>query len=356
MKFYNTLITGIGSHIPKIVMKNSDFLQHEFYTEDGQSIDASNEEIISKFVNITGIEERRYAHPSMVTSDLATSAAEKAIADAGIDRETIDLIIVAHNFGDVTLGSKQPDILPSIASRVKHNLKIKSSNAVAYDVLFGCPGWVHGVIQSHAYFRAGMAKRALVIGAETLSRVVDKHDRDAMIFADGAGAAIIDYVEEDFKRGILATATASDTYDEAYYLYYGKSNKKDSDHHNYIKMLGRKIYEYALVNVPKAMKTALDKSGVEIDQIKKVIIHQANEKMDEAIVSRFYRQYKMQMPAEIMPMNIQTLGNSSVATIPTLYDGIKQGVYDQHQISEGDVYLFASVGAGMNINAFVYKH
>lgn len=356
MSHFNTVITGVGSHVPRNIMKNSDFLDHEFYDEDGNKIESSNEEIIRKFVNITGIEERRYANHDMNTSDLATIAAQKAIKDSGIDPETLDLIIVAHNFGNVASGTIQSDILPSLASRVKHNLKISNPSAVAYDVLFGCPGWVHGVIQAHAYFRAGMAKKALVIGAETLSRVVDKHDRDAMIFADGAGATILEYLEEQSPRGVISNATQSDTLNEAYYLYYGKSNKNDGDKNNYIKMLGRKIYEYALINVPRAMKTAVEKCDIGITDIKKIIIHQANEKMDEAIVSRFYKLFKLPMPEHIMPMNIQTLGNSSVATIPTLYDGIKQGFYDEHKINDGDIFLFASVGAGMNINAFIYKH
>ena len=121
-------------------------------------------------------------------------------------------------------------------------------------------------------------------------------------------------------------------------------------------MHGRKIYEYAIVQVPLAMQTALEKSGVQIEDIKKVLIHQANEKMDEAILKRFYRLYKMKMPENIMPMSIQKLGNSSVATIPTLYDQILKGKLDKHQIDEKDIVMFASVGAGMNINAFVYKH
>jgi 3-oxoacyl-[acyl-carrier-protein] synthase-3 len=121
-------------------------------------------------------------------------------------------------------------------------------------------------------------------------------------------------------------------------------------------MNGRKIYEYSLLYVPNAMKVALDKSGIPIGDLKKIIIHQANEKMDEAIVQRFYRLYQMKADlATIMPMNIQTLGNSSVATVPTLYNMILKGQIDNHKIQKNDILIFASVGAGMNINAFVYK-
>ena len=121
-------------------------------------------------------------------------------------------------------------------------------------------------------------------------------------------------------------------------------------------MYGRKIYEFALNNVPAAMKSCLDKSGIAITDIKKILIHQANEKMDEAIVQRFYKLYGMKMPDGIMPMTINKLGNSSVATVPTLYDMILKGELQGHGINKGDVVLFASVGAGMNINAFVYKY
>lgn len=121
-------------------------------------------------------------------------------------------------------------------------------------------------------------------------------------------------------------------------------------------MHGRKIYEFALNNVPNAMKIALDKTGIAIDEVKKIFIHQANEKMDEAIVKRFYRLYKTPVPEGIMPMTIHKLGNSSVATVPTLYDLIRKGELEEHTLHKGDIIIFASVGAGMHINAIVYKY
>lgn len=350
-------ITGIGSYIPSIVKKNQDFLNQEFLNGDGSPFEYENEVIIDKFQSITGIEERRYAKPEFSASDLGFFASQKAITDAGIDKEDIDYIIVAHNFGDVKIESVQSDILPSIASRVKHKLGIKNPNCVAYDILFGCPGWVQGVIQADAYIKAGIAKKCLVIGAETLSRVIDKYDRDSMIFADGAGASIVEASESKEITGILSHAARTDVIDECYYLYFGKSFKADANPNiKYIKMLGRKIYEYGLNNVPKAMKTALDKSGVKIDEVKKIFIHQANEKMDEQIIKRFYRLYKTKIPNGVMPMNIHKLGNSSVATIPTLYDLVLHGKIEGQQVNKGDVIIFASVGAGMNINAIVYKY
>ena len=348
-------ITGTGSYIPDTIEKNEAFNQHIFLNSDGSIINYSTEVIIEKFQAITGIAERRYAKPHLNSSDLGFFAAEKAISDAKIDSETLDYIIVAHNFGDVKHNTIQGDMLPSLATRIKHSLRIKNPKCIAYDILFGCPGWIEGVIQAQAFIKAGMAKRCLVIGSETLSRVIDKHDRDAMIFSDGAGATVIETSNEE--GGILAHETASYTYDEAYYLFFGNSNNQELNKDTrYIKMEGRKIYEFALEHVPQAMKTCLDNSGADIKDVKKIFIHQANEKMDEAILKRFYRLYKTEIPEHVMPMSIRTLGNSSVATVPTLLDLVKNNQLENHSISKGDVVIFASVGAGMHINAIVYKY
>lgn len=351
----NIKITGSGSYIPEIKVKNTDFDKHVFLNEDGTPFAYSNEVVIDKFKSITGIQERRYAEPHLTSSDLAFFAAEKAIKSANIDPETIDYIILAHNFGDVKLNAIQSDTVPSLATRVKHKLQIKNPKCVAYDILFGCPGWIEGVLQANAFIKSGMAKRCLVIGAETLSRVVDKHDRDSMIYSDGAGASILEACDDN--EGLLSYESATFAYDEANYLYFGNSFNKDLDSDvRYIKMHGRKIYEFALSQVPQAMKSCLDKSGIPIGDIKKVLIHQANEKMDEAIVHRFYKLYHQEMPDKVMPMSITLLGNSSVATIPTLFDLLVSNKIEGQKLHKGDVIIFASVGAGMNVNAFVYKY
>ena len=177
----NIKITGSGSYIPTVTIKNKDFSNHVFLNEDGSNFALPNDVITEKFYGITGIQERKYASDELTTSDIALIAAEKAISDANLDPETLDYIIFAHNFGDVNKGAIQSDMLPSLASRVKHKLRIKNPKCIAYDMLFGCPGWVEGVIQAQACIKAGMAKKCLVIGAETLSRVVDPHDRDSMM-------------------------------------------------------------------------------------------------------------------------------------------------------------------------------
>lgn len=348
-------IAGIGSYIPEKKVSNSDFSEHVFLNEDGTAFGYPNEVVINKFKGITGIEHRRYAEDHYTSSDLAFFAAQKAIENARIDPETIDYIIFAHNFGDVPHGTTQSDMLPSLATRVKNKLQIKNPKCVAYDILFGCPGWIEGVLQANAFIKSGMAQRCLVIGSETLSRVVDAHDRDSMIYSDGAGASIIE--ASDDETGMLAYESATYANDEANYLFFGKSyNTELHPDTRYIKMFGRKIYEFALNHVPAAMKSCLDKSGLGIDNVKKILIHQANEKMDEAIIHRFYKLYDRSVPKDIMPMSIHELGNSSVATVPTLFDLLIRGEIENQSIEKGDVLIFASVGAGMNINAFVYRY
>jgi len=353
----NTIITGTGHYLPEQVVTQEAFLNHEFYDGEGIKIIKDNEAIVNKLTEITGIRERRYAAPEQNTSDLAFIAAQRAIQSANIDQEALDYIIVAHNFGDVIEGSNRVDIMPSLASRVKHKLQIKNPDCVCYDIAFGCPGWVQGMIQANYYIKSGEAKKVMVIGAETLSRVVDPHDRDSMIYADGAGATILEGKEERNPRGILSHATRTDTFDEAYYLWNGKSYNTNSCQNNlYIKMHGRKLYKYAVKNVPPLVKKCLDKVGLDVTDVHKVLIHQANEKLDEGIIRSFFRLYGIrEVPDSVMPMCIEKMGNNSVATVPVLYDLILQGAVEGHTVEKGNHLVFASVGAGMNVSSVLYK-
>ena len=351
----NIKITGTGSYIPEIVQDNSKFLDRNFFDNEGNRIETKNEEIIEKFQKITGIRERRYAKDELNTSDIAYLAAKEAIKNSKVNPEKIDYIILAHNFGNASNNSTQVDVFPSLAVRVKNLLKIKNPKCVAYDILFGCPGWLEGVIQGYGFIKAGMAERCLVIGADTLSRVVDVNDRDSMIFADGAGATIIEKTDEE--GGILSHNTASYTDDEVFYLFYGKSYDPQADEKTkYIKMRGRKVYEFALTNVPSAMKECLDLANTDISEIKKILIHQANAKMDDAIVKRLYKLFNEESPEKIMPLTVDRFGNSSVATVPTMFDLIVRNKLGDHKIEKGDKIIFASVGAGMHINAMVYQY
>lgn len=353
-----SVITGSGSYIPPFVQTNQDFAQHEFYTPEGLPLPVDPAEVVNKFKKITGIEERRYTTDDLNASNIGCVAAKKAIEDSGTNPETLDQIIVAHNFGNVIKDTIQTAAVPSLASQLKHSLGIRNPNCIAYDILFGCPGWLQGLIQADAFFKVGMANKALIIGTETLSRVIDMYDRDSMIFSDGAGAVVLEKKEGDENSpGLLASVTQTHSVDEVDYINMGISNYPRSNPRiRYLKMKGRKVYEYALKHVPEAMKACIDKSGQSIHSIKKIFIHQANEKMDEAIIKKLYLLYGIDNPpVNIMPMSIGWLGNSSVATIPTLLDLVRKHQLPEHELHQGDVILFASVGAGMNINAVCYR-
>ena len=349
----NSIITKTGSYIPPERVPNSHFLNRTFYDPLGNRLQRPNPQIVKKLHEITGIEERRYAPASVSTSEMATKAAEAALE--GVDRETLDYIIVAHNFGDVKPDRMRCDTVPTIAARVKHHLRIKNPYTVAFDLPFGCPGWLQGVITADYFIKSGDAKRALVIGAETLGRIADPHDIDSMIYSDGAGATLVEATEED--AGIVSHVTRSDTYDHAFLLRMAESyNPQPNSSAIYIKMDGHDIYKYAVKTVPLAVKKNLDDSGIGLGQIKKILIHQANEKMDAAIVKRLFELYKVkEVPADIMPMIISWTGNSSVATLPTLLDLILRGKMNNHRLEPGDMVVFASVGAGMNVNSMIYK-
>lgn len=352
-----TIITGTGAFIPEQVKKNEEFIDIAFYSGDKERITQEGAEIVEKFSQITGIMERRYAPPDMGVSDIGAVAARIAIEDSGIDPETIDHIIVAHNFGDILSNSIQSDAVPSIASRIKARLGIRNPHCIPYDLLFGCPGWLQGLIQADQFFKAGAGRTALIVGTETLSRVIDKHDRDSMIFSDGAGASLVQFTECEDDRGLIASNAVNHAIEEAYYISMSTSYHPEESTRpvKYMKMKGRKVYEYALTHVPNAIKETLDKAGIAIDNLKKIFIHQANEKMDDAIVKKLYKLYGKPVPKDVTPMSIHWLGNSSVATIPTLLDMVRRGTVEGHTLSEGDVILFASVGAGMNINCVCYR-
>lgn len=349
----SSIITSTGSFIPSLRVTNEHFLGHEFYGKDGKKLARANAEIIKKFEEITCVRERRYVTDELNSSDIAYEAARSALE--GLDRESLDYIIVAQNAGDVRADNRRSDAIPTIAARVKHQLKIKNPYTVAFDIPFGCPGWLQGMILADYYIRSGDVRKVLVIGVETLSRISDPHDIDSMIYSDGAGATLVEATEKD--AGILSHVTRSDTLKDTYLLGLGKSyNPKHDSDQLYLKMQGHEIYKYAVRTVPQVVKLSLDKAGFTLMDVKKVLIHQANEKMDNAILKRLFKLYSIEeIPEHIMPMTISWLGNSSVATLPTLLDLLQRGKLENHKLDSGDLTVFASVGAGMNINAMVYR-
>ena len=349
----NSIITATGSYIPALRIPNEHFLAHDFYGADGEKLGKSNIDLIKKLEEITRIQERRYVTDDLTTSDIAFIAAERALE--GTDRETLDYIIVGQNFGDMRADNARCDMVPTIAARVKHKLRIKNPYCVAYDVPFGCPGWLHAMIIADYYIKSGDAKKILVIGAETLSRVSDPHDIDSMIYSDGAGATLVEATDRNV--GIVSHVTRSDTLNDVNLLTLGESYHRNSNENQlYLKMHGHEIYKYAVKIVPEVVMRSLEKAGLALFDVNKVLLHQANQKMDEAILKRLFKLNRVKdIPDHIMPMTISWLGNSSVATLPTLFDLLQRGKLDNHILHSGDIAVFASVGAGMNVNSMVYR-
>jgi len=237
-----TVISATGRHIPSVRVPNDHFLDRDFRDANQRPLGKTNEEIVQQFEAITGIRERRWAPPELVTTDLATDAAQEALDSSRLDPESLDGIIVAHNFGDVRTSRPAPDQVPAIAARVKSRLGIHNPSTVAFDLIFGCPGWLQGVILADSMIRAGDAHRVMIIGADTLSRISDPHDRDSLIYADGAGAVIVEGRETD--GGVLARAVRSDTLEHASMLFMGASYHPERFLEAlFLKMEGRSVYK-----------------------------------------------------------------------------------------------------------------
>ncbi len=349
-------ITGTGSYIPPRAVANSAFLTSRFFDSDKKPFPKPNSEVVDMLESISRIAERRYVSNDLCTSDIAALAAEEALQSSGTNRESLDFIIVAHNFGDVHELGGCGEMVPCLAGRVKNQLRIKNYRTVAWDVIFGCPGWLQGMIQANSYIRSGDGRRGLVIGAETLSRVSDPHDRNSMLFGDGAGAAIVEGVETDDQSGFLKWGCRSDTLDDAYHLWMGPSDNPDYPQHNrFLKMNGRSLYKYAIKTVHQELAEIILSAGLTLQDISAVLLHQANAKMDEAILDNLKASFGVPESQTVcMPMTISWLGNSSVATVPTLLDLMMQGKLEYRPVP-GDWVIMASVGAGMNVNAMLYR-
>jgi 3-oxoacyl-[acyl-carrier-protein] synthase-3 len=352
-----SVIIGSGSYIPTRSVFNKDFLNHTFFDQNGERLAKANELIIDQLEQITGILERKYVTDDLLTSDIAFLAGLEALSSSQTDPESLDYIIVAHNFGDISATNRKSEMVPALASRVKHKLDIKNPQTIAYDLPFGCAGWLQAVIQADFYIKSGCANKVLVIGAETLSRVCDPHDRDSMIYADGAGAVILGAVKSTVPVGILSHTSRTYADELTYALKMGPSfNAAYKCDQLFLKMNGRKIYEQVLKIVPGVIKESLLKAEIALEDVSKVLIHQANNKMDEAILKLLYELYDIKdSPVDVMPMTISWLGNSSVATLPTLYDLIAKGQMQKHQFNKNGILVFAAVGAGVNVNAVIYK-
>ena len=299
----NTKIIGTGSAVPSRVLDNAEL---------STFLDTSDEWIRTR----TGIRSRHIAQEGQTASALAAQAAKKAIADAGIAAEQIEAIIVATSTPDY--------IFPSTANLVQQ--EIGAERAACFDLSAACTGFLYAMSVADAYIKVGMYKKVLVIGAEVMSQVVDWKDRSVcVLFGDGAGAVVLG--EDSSGKSIFRLHSDSGS---AQALTLGKENA--------VHMNGREIFSFAVRKVPESVKEVLEESETAKEQVKYFILHQANERMIESIAKR------LDVPVEKFPMNLETHGNTSAASIPVLLDELNR----QNRLIPGDVLILSGFGGGLS--------
>lgn len=307
-------IIGTGSHLPSLVVSNNDL---------EKIVDTTDEWIRSR----TGIERRHIAVEETTTS-MAVLAARQALENAGVEPEELDLILVGTISGDY--------YFPSTACQVQSALG--AERAVAFDISAACAGFLFGLGIADAYMKAGMVKTALVIGSETLSKMMDWKDRGTcVLFGDGAGAAVI---RED-DQGILSLLQGSDgTRGEALACENRRVNnpyRESSKELDFTKMNGQEVYRFAVRTVPKSVEEALTLAKTQADEIKYFIMHQANIRILEAVAKR------LEQPFEKFPTNLQECGNISAGSVPVLLDEVNRA----GKLKRGDKIVLAGFGAGL---------
>ncbi len=313
-------IIGTGSCLPEKIVTN-DFLS--------TIVDTSDEWISTR----TGIRSRHIAVEETTVS-MSTEAAKKAMESAGVTAQDLDLIVVATCTADT--------LVPSTACQVQDNLG--ATKATAFDINAACSGFVFALNMVDAYMQTGMYQTALVIGAETLSRIVDWKDRSTcVIFADGAGAAVVRAAE----KGVMAASLGSDG--SKGWTIYVKSRenfnpfvpeKKPTD---YLFMDGGEVFKFAVKQTSEAISQTLDKAGLSVDDVDWFILHQANARINQSIAKRLH------IPMEKIPMNLDHVGNTSGGSVPILLDEVcKKGL-----LKSGDKVVFAGFGAGLTWGVMV---
>ncbi|MGL5126023.1 MAG: beta-ketoacyl-ACP synthase III [Fusobacteriaceae bacterium] len=327
MKNKSAGIIALGAYVPEKIMTNFDF---------EKIMDTSDEWIKSR----TGIEERRFAAPEQATSDLAVEAAKKALENGGISAEEIELIIVATCTPDY--------LLTSSACLVQK--KLGAINAAAMDLGAACSGLVYALTVANSMVVSGVYKKILVIGAETLSRIIDIEDRNtAVLFGDGAAAAVVGEVEEGY--GILSSHLGSDgDINETLVVKAGGSKypmteERMKNKENYLKMKGQEVFKFAVNALPNATKEALKKSGLSAENVDIVIPHQANSRIIETASK------KLGIPMDKFYLNLNKFGNTSAASI-----GIAmEEALNKNLIKKGDIVAITGFGGGLTFGSLIMK-
>jgi 3-oxoacyl-[acyl-carrier-protein] synthase-3 len=256
-----TYIAGTGTKLPERRITNSYFLNHVFMDENGVPNPKPQADIIAKLEQITGIKERGYISEKGDSVPLMVDASLAALADWGKDKNLIDGIIVAHNAGNMLEGRQGFHTVPNMAALLKNRLGITNHECFAYDLLFGCPGWLQGVIQAHQAIQMGDAKHVLVVGLEVASRLLDPHDLDSLILADGCGAAVISGTANE-QEGIISYATYSHALDDISCIYLDRSYNKELEAPTLFKMHGKDVYKYATgISAAVALASQVLESG-----------------------------------------------------------------------------------------------
>ncbi|MDF2568946.1 MAG: fabHA [Sporomusa sp.] len=320
-------IIGIGTYVPEKIMTNKDL---------ESIVETSDEWIVER----TGIRERRVADPSMATSDLASRAAQKALDDAGVTAEEIDLIIVA---------TATPDMLfPSVACIVQAN--IRATRAAAFDLAAGCSGFVYGMVTGSQFIKAGLYKKILVIGAETLSKILDWSDRNTcVLFGDGAGAVVL--AETVPGCGILAAHLGADGSggDLLKLPAGGSRNPATADtiaqKLHFVHMNGNEVFKFAVKVMGEAAVKALEDAGLNPGDVDCLIPHQANIRIIQSAAKR------LKLPLDKVMVNVDKYGNTSAASIPIALD---EAVHSG-KIKHGDIVVLVGFGAGLTWASAVIK-
>lgn len=309
---FNAKITGTGSYLPEKIVTNEDF---------ESSIDTTDEWIFSR----TGIKQRHVISKNETTSGMAEQAALKALEASGVKASEIDLIIV---------GTSSPDrVFPSTACILQN--KLGASNGAAFDVQAACSGFIYGLGIAHQFIKSGGAKKALVVGAEANSRILDMNDRSTcVIFGDGAGAVVVEASEEP---GILSTHMHSDgKYQDLLYINNPIKDQKHEGEQAYMTMLGNDVYKVAVKTLGRIVDETLTANNMEKSDVDWLIPHQANMRIIESVAK------KLNMPMEKVVLTIQDQGNTSSASIPLALDkAVRDG-----RIKKNDTILMEAFGGG----------
>lgn len=351
-------IQSFGHYLPENLLENTKFLKQKFKVKGSIPIPPSDSaDIVKKFEEVTGIQSRYYRNQEETASKMGIYAAKNALDKANVDPQELQLIIFAHNWGDQSYvaGNIQFDVLPNLASRVKYELNIDSMDCPAFDINFGCTGFIEGLKIAEALMIVHNKNLALIIGADTVSSVIDPEDINSLLFGDGAGAAVISLnTSEGLQAEIICSKTYSICKSDNKYLRMEKTTPQTSNCNLRLKMDGAKVFQTALQSVPELLKSIFHEFNVLSSDFKYLILHQANPKMMHSLKAKISQETGLKNDL-IMPVMVDKMGNNSVASIPVVLSSLINNDLNYPSPESGDKILLCSFGAGMHLNAMMLQ-